>query len=113
MHKINGMTKQEKTISKAYALRGNKKKAEPSKAEQTTDRSVFAFDKNNYKLLLICLAFLLVGFLLMIGGGSDDPDVFNYGMFDFQRLTLSPILLFIGYAIGIYAIMKKPKSQSN
>jgi len=107
------MTKQEKTISKPASLRNSKKKSEPLKAEGSADRSAFAFDKNNYKWLLICLAFLLVGFLLMIGGGSDDPDVFNYGMFDFQRLTLSPVLLFIGYIIGIYAIMKKPKSQTN
>ncbi len=107
------MTKQEKTISKAAFSRSTKKKSEPSKTDNTTDRSAFAFDKENYKWLLICLAFLLVGFLLMIGGGSNDPDVFNYGMFDFQRVTLSPILLFIGYSIGIYAIMKKPKNQAN
>ena len=56
------------------------------------------------------MAFLLVGYLLMIGGGSDDPDVFNYNMFNFQRLTLSPILLMIGYLLGIYAIMKKPRN---
>jgi len=80
-----------------------------SKNDLSGDRSAFAFDKNNYKWLLTGLAFLLVGFLLMIGGGSDDPDVFNYGMFNFQRLTLSPIFLFLGYLIGIYAIMKKPK----
>jgi hypothetical protein len=77
------------------------------------DRSEFPFDKDNYKWLLIGLAFLLVGFILMIGGGSDDPDVFNYGMFNFQRLTLSPVLLFTGYLIGIYAILKKPKKSHN
>lgn len=76
-------------------------------------RSAFAFDKDNYKWLLIGLAVLVVGYLLMIGGGSDDPDVFNYGMFNFQRLTLSPILIMIGYMIGIYAILKKPKSSKD
>ncbi|MCK9270060.1 MAG: DUF3098 domain-containing protein [Bacteroidales bacterium] len=74
------------------------------------ERRNFAFDRNNYKWLLIGMAFLLVGYLLMIGGGSDDPDVFNYNMFNFQRLTLSPILLMIGYLLGIYAIMKKPRN---
>lgn len=74
------------------------------------ERRNFAFDRNNYKWLLIGMAFLLVGYLLMIGGGSDDPDVFNYSMFNFQRLTLSPILLMIGYLLGIYAIMKKPRN---
>jgi hypothetical protein len=80
--------------------------------EKIKDRSGFAFDKDNYKWLLVGLGFLLVGFLLMIGGGSDDPDVFNDAMFDFQRLTLSPILLMIGYMLGIYAIMKKPKIKN-
>jgi hypothetical protein len=80
---------------------------------QKQDRSEFPFDKENYKWLLIGLAFLLVGFILMIGGGSDDPDVFNYGMFNFQRLTLAPVLLFTGYLIGIYAILKKPKKTHN
>ena len=100
-------------MTKPATLRNKKKQTDQSKTDVPADRSAFAFDKSNYKWLLIGLGFLLVGFLLMIGGGSDDPDVFNYGMFDFQRLTLSPILLFIGYIIGIYAIMKKPKNQTN
>ncbi|NCA84783.1 MAG: DUF3098 domain-containing protein [Clostridia bacterium] len=74
------------------------------------ERRNFAFDRDNYKWLLIGLAFLLVGYLVMIGGGSDDPDVFNDNMFNFQRLTLSPILLIIGYLVAIYAIMKKPRN---
>lgn len=73
------------------------------------EKQDFAFGKENYKWLLIGIAFIFVGFILMIGGGSKDPNVFSDKMFDFQRLTLSPILLLIGYMIGIYAIMKKPK----
>ena len=68
------------------------------------------FGRDNYKWVLIGLAFLLVGFLLMIGGGSDNPDVFNEGMFSFRRLTLSPILILIGFGIQFYAIMKRPKN---
>ena len=45
----------------------------------------------------------------MIGGGSDDPKVFNYDLFSFRRITLSPILILSGYVIEIFAIMKKPK----
>ena len=67
------------------------------------------FGRDNYKWVLIGLAFLLVGFLLMIGGGSDDPNVFNGEMFNFRRLTLSPILILIGFGIQFYAIMKRPK----
>ena len=73
------------------------------------DKKTMPFGRENYKWVLIGLAFLLVGFLLMIGGGSDDPDVFNEGMFSFRRLTLSPILILIGFGIQFYAIMKKPK----
>ncbi len=69
----------------------------------------FAFGKENYRLMLIGLAFIVVGFLLMIGGGSDDPTKFSYELFSFQRLTLAPILILAGYVIEIFAIMKKPK----
>jgi hypothetical protein len=65
------------------------------------------FGRSNYMWVLIGLAFLLVGFLLMIGGGSDNPDVFNEGMFSFRRLTLAPIMILIGFGIQFYAIMKK------
>ena len=47
--------------------------------------------------------------LLMIGGGSKDPNTFSYGIFNFQRLTLAPILILAGYVVGIFSIMKKPK----
>ena len=73
------------------------------------EKKTMPFGRENYKWVLIGLAFLLVGFLLMIGGGSDNPDVFNEGMFSFRRLTLSPILILIGFGIQFYAIMKKPK----
>ncbi|MFZ4401337.1 MAG: DUF3098 domain-containing protein [Bacteroidales bacterium] len=69
----------------------------------------FAFGKENYRLLLIGLGFLLVGYILMIGGGSEDPNVFSDKIFDFQRLTLAPILLIIGFVIEVFAIMVKPK----
>ena len=76
-------------------------------AELTTD---LAFGKENYRLLLIGLAFIVVGFVLMIGGGSDDPNVFNEAIFNFQRMTLAPLLILAGYVIEIFAIMKKPKN---
>lgn len=69
----------------------------------------FAFGKENYRLLLIGLAFIALGFILMIGGGSKDPAVFNPAIFDFQRITLAPVLVLTGYIIELFAIMKKPK----
>lgn len=83
------------------------------KEKNTTNNKpeMFVFGKRNYKFLLIGLGFILVGFLLMMGGGTDSPDEFNEAMFGFQRLTLAPILVLAGFAIEIYAIMKKPKNK--
>lgn len=75
------------------------------------DNEKMPFGRDNYLWVLIGLVFLLVGFLLMIGGGSDNPDVFNEEIFNFRRLTLAPILVLIGFGIQIYAIMKKPKNK--
>jgi hypothetical protein len=71
----------------------------------------FAFHKENYILLIAGLALIAVGFLLMLGGGSDDPKVFSEALFDFRRLTLAPILILAGFIVEIYAIMKRPKSS--
>lgn len=65
----------------------------------------------NYKLMLIGFVIIVVGFILMAGGGSDDPNVFNEDMFNFRRITLAPILVLGGFAFEIYAIMKKPKKK--
>ncbi len=69
----------------------------------------FAFGKENYILLLIGVALIALGFILMAGGGSKDPKVFNEAMFDFRRLTLAPILSLTGFVVEIFAIIKKPK----
>jgi hypothetical protein len=86
-----------------------KDKQPSSKAIEPESRAGFAFGKENYRLLLIGLALIVLGFLLMIGGGSKDPKVFSQDIFNFQRLTLAPILILAGYVVEIYAIMKKPK----
>jgi len=71
----------------------------------------FAFQKVNYLLLITGLIVLLIGFLLMIGGGSTDPDVFSNELFSFGRLTLAPILILLGYVIEIAAIMYRGKAE--
>lgn len=77
--------------------------------QESGDRDVFVFGKENYKYLFIGLALIVLGFILMIGGGSDSPDEFNEGIFNFQRLTLAPILILAGFGVEIYAIMKRNK----
>ena len=84
---------------------------ENKKNKNEQNETKMPFGRDNYLWVLIGIAFLLVGFLLMIGGGSDDPDVFNEAIFSFRRLTLAPILVLAGFGIEIYAIMKKPKNE--
>lgn len=67
----------------------------------------FLFDKVNYKTLLIGIAVIVLGFILMSGGGSDDPKVFNEDVFSFRRIRLAPTLVLIGFGITIYSIFKK------
>ena len=69
----------------------------------------FAFGKENYFLMLIGIAVILAGFMLMAGGGSDDPNKFNPEIFSTKRLTVSPILIMLGFVIEIYAILRKTK----
>jgi hypothetical protein len=71
----------------------------------------FALGKENYKLMAIGFAIIVVGFILMVGGGSDDPEVFNPEIFSFRRITLAPLLLLFGFIFEIYAILKKPKDN--
>ena len=65
----------------------------------------FVFKKKNFTLLFVGIAFILSGLILMIGVGSEDPTKFSDEIFNFQRLTLAPILITIGFIIEFFAIM--------
>ena len=67
----------------------------------------FVFKKKNYILLISGLVLILVGIFLMMGGKSEDPNVFSEDIFNFQRLTLAPILIVGGFVLEIFAIMLK------
>nr|WP_315249710.1 DUF3098 domain-containing protein [uncultured Flavobacterium sp.] len=69
----------------------------------------FLFEKVNYKILLIGIGVIVLGFILMSGGGSDDPNVFNEEIFNFRRIRLAPTTVLIGFGITIYAILKNSK----
>jgi len=69
----------------------------------------FLFQKSNYKFLVIGIFFIIVGFLLMLGGGSDDPNIFSEEVYSFQRIRIAPVLILIGFGIQVYAILKTPK----
>ena len=69
----------------------------------------FAIGKENFKYIAIGVGILVIGFLLMAGGKSDDPNIFNPEIFSFRRITLAPIIVVGGFGFIIWAIMKKPK----
>lgn len=72
--------------------------------------SNFSLPAKNVKFILVGLVVMVAGYILMIGGGSSDPDVFNEAMFDFRRLVASPVLIILGIVIIIVSIMK-PKEE--
>ena len=72
----------------------------------------FSLPPKNVRFILIGLIVMVAGYILMIGGGSSDPQVFNYDMFDFRRLVLSPLLVILGIVRIIIAIMRRPKKDA-
>ena len=71
----------------------------------------FALSPKSVRFIVVGLIVMISGYILMIGGGSDDPNVFNPEMFNFTRLVVSPLLILLGVAVIIIAIMKKPKGD--
>lgn len=72
-----------------------------------------AMTPKGVKLFIIGLLVMVLGYVLMTGGGSDDPNVFNYAMFDFRRIVLAPVVILAGIAIEIVAIMKTSKNKED
>lgn len=69
------------------------------------------FNKKNYGVLVIAIGCIGIGFLLMSGGGSNDPQVFNPEIFSFRRIRLAPTLVLLGFGIAVYSILMRPKQQ--
>ena len=82
------------------------------KKRKEVSESVFIFGKKNYKFMFIGIACIALGFILMSGGGSDDPNVFNPEIFSFRRIRLAPMLVLLGFGIQIYAILLDPDQNS-
>ncbi len=70
------------------------------------DKDQFLFQPQNYKILLIGIGVIALGFILMSGGGSENPNVFNEDIFSFRRIRLAPTTVLIGFGITIYSILK-------
>jgi len=71
----------------------------------------FIFNKKNYILLISGLLLIILGIILMAGGGSEDPTKFSDEIFNFQRLTLAPILIVSGFILEIFAIMSRSEKK--
>lgn len=83
-----------------------------AKDNQNEQKQEFLFSKVNYTILLAGLGVIALGFILMSGGGSDDPKVFNEEIFNFRRIRLAPTVVLIGFGIVIYAIFKNPEKKA-
>ena len=70
----------------------------------------FLFDKTNYLLFALGLALIVLGFILMAGGGSEDPNVYNEALFNARRITWAPLLIVLGFVVEVFAILRRPKS---
>lgn len=70
------------------------------------------FGKQNYQIFIAGIALIILGYLLMIGGGSDDPNVFNPAIFDAQRITIAPMVCLLGFVVVIAGIMWRPKTAA-
>ena len=70
----------------------------------------FPFQRENYILMILGIVVIALGYILMVGGGSKDPAVFDPEIFSTRRITVAPIVILLGFGIEIYAIMKKPKN---
>jgi Protein of unknown function (DUF3098) len=85
----------------------------PAANTEPRGNQVFLFDRSNYMWMIGGVALILIGFMLMSGGKSPDPHQFLYSeIYSFRRITLAPIVVLLGFAVEVYAIMKKPTEQT-
>ncbi|NNC94284.1 MAG: DUF3098 domain-containing protein [Chitinophagales bacterium] len=89
-----------------------KKTTDPGSSIVKNHSNKFMMGRNNYLIMLVGLILLAIGFALMAGGGTDDPSIFpKEEIYSFRRISLSVIVIMIGFGIQIFAIMRKPKSE--
>ena len=89
------------------------KEKQPSVASQKQASPVtpFIFDRTNYLIMIAGVIVILIGFVLMSGGATSDPNVFPKDeLYSFRRITLAPIVVMLGFGIEIFAILKRPKA---
>jgi len=78
-----------------------------------SDNTKMAITAKGLRLLIVGLVVMVAGFILMMGGGTKDPEVFNWSMFDFRRIVAAPLVIICGVVIEIVAIMRRPASEDD
>jgi uncharacterized membrane protein len=91
---------------KVAAVSASKFSSQKNKEKEKPD---FAFGRINYLLMLIGIALIFIGYMLMSGGKSSDPKIFNPDVFSFRRITLAPFVVIVGYVVEVFAIVIKAK----
>ena len=79
--------------------------------KKNTRSKKFLFEKRNYRFLFLAIAVIALGFILMAGGGSDDPNFFNEEIFNFRRIRLAPTLVLLGFGIAMYSILTRETTK--
>lgn len=85
--------------------------AEKKQGKPGNEEYGYVLEKKNYILLIVGFLLIVIGFILMTGGSTDDPNVFSFELYSFRRITLAPILVLLGFAIEIFAIMWIPRKK--
>ena len=88
----------------------SKKKNRQNSQKKTQE---FIFQRRNYLLMIIGLALIALGYILMAGGGTEDPEVFSEAIFSFRRIRLAPALVLIGLGIQVFAILSNPNKKKS
>lgn len=84
----------------------------PKQSPHNTAESRFPFTKENYRIMIIGILVIILGYALMVGGRSPDPNQFHPDqVYSWRRITLAPIVIIIGFLVEVYAIMKRPKEK--
>lgn len=87
---------------------------QPGRPQPVSSEDRFPFIRQNYLIMIIGLVIIAIGYLLMVGGGSSDPNQFYPDkIYSWRRITLAPIVIIIGFLVEVYAIMKKPKQGTD
>ena len=79
--------------------------------KQDSKSKKILFEKRNYRILFIAFLTIITGFVIMSGGGSDNPYLFNEEIFNFQRIRLAPTLILIGFGIAMYSILTREANK--